>query len=251
MRRTPGTPSEKLALLSGIDETSLPHLVADILYFCRSHRNVTVVDGPGDGRRDISSTTPDGAQHLTQCKFHGDVTAAVGARETDELPVALLKFGCKSGLFVTTARLSPQSKREYLNDFPGFELEFWDGVQLVDHVLSSPLLTDLWFHDQSVQRRAVSVAVPFIVRRAGDDKPVHIDAGPFATPEYSVNFQNVSVSAGVFAPYRPPKIVDSSESGGETVWCMEALITGTLDVRGVVTGDLPGFLGPVATGEWR
>jgi hypothetical protein len=112
MRRTPGTPAEKLVLLRGIDETSLPHLVADILYFCRSHRRVTVVDGPGDGRRDVSSTTPDGTAHLAQCKFHGDVTTAVGARETDELPVALLKFGCKSGLFVTTARLSPQSKRE-------------------------------------------------------------------------------------------------------------------------------------------
>lgn len=228
MRRTPGTPDEKLAMLRGIDEASLPHLVADILYFCRSHRSVTVVDGPGDGRRDISSKTSDGTKHVTQCKFHGDVTAAVGARETDELPVALLKFGCKSGLFVTTARLSPQSKREYLNDFPEFELEFWDGLQLVDHVLSSPLLTEVWLHGDSVQRRAISVAVPFIVRRAVDDRPSHVDTSPFATPEYSVNFRNVSTSRGVFAPYRPPRIVDSSESGGETVLCEEALVTGTL-----------------------
>jgi hypothetical protein len=36
MRRTPGTPAEKLVLLRGIDETSLPHLLADILYFCHS-----------------------------------------------------------------------------------------------------------------------------------------------------------------------------------------------------------------------
>ena len=233
MRRTPGTPAEKLAMLRGIDEASLPHMVADILYFCRSHRSVTVVDGPGDGRRDISSTMPDGTKHVTQCKFHGDMTAAVGARETDELPVALMKFGCKSGLFVTTARLSPQSKREYLNDFPGFELEFWDGLQLVDHVLSSPLLTELWLHGDSVQRRVASVAVPFIVRRAVDDRPIHVDTSPFATPGYSVNFQNVSTSRGVFAPYRPPRIVDSSESGGETVWCKEALIAGTLDLRGL------------------
>jgi hypothetical protein len=35
MRRTPGTPSEKLALLRGVDETSLPHLIADVLP-CRS-----------------------------------------------------------------------------------------------------------------------------------------------------------------------------------------------------------------------
>ena len=104
MRPTPGTPAEKLAMLRGIDETALPHLVADVLRFCRNHRNVAVVDGPGGGRRDVSSTTPDGAKHVTQCKFHGDVTAAVGARETGELPVALLKFGSKRGRFVTTAR---------------------------------------------------------------------------------------------------------------------------------------------------
>ena len=36
MRRTPGTPTDTVALLSGIDETSLRHLVADILYFYRS-----------------------------------------------------------------------------------------------------------------------------------------------------------------------------------------------------------------------
>ena len=233
MRRTPGTPDKKLAMLRGIDEASLPHLVADILYFCRGHRSVTVVDGPGDGRRDISSKTSDGTKHVTQCKFHGDVTAAVGARETDELPVALLKFGCKSGLFVTTARLSPQSKREYLGDFPEFELECWDGLQLVDQVLSSPLLTELWLHEDSVQRRAVSVAVPFIVRRAVDDRPVHVGTSPFATPEYSVDFRSVCTSTSVFAPYRPPRIVDSSESGGETILCKEALITGSLDFKGL------------------
>jgi len=220
-------------MLSGVDEKSLPHLVADILYFCRNHRNVVVTDGPGDGRRDVSSRTPDSAKHLAQCKFHVDVTAAVGARETDELPVALLKFGAKRGLFVTTARLSPQSKREYLNDFPGFQLEFWDGLQLVDQVLSSPLLAELWLLGDSVQRRAVSVAVPFIIRRADDDRPIRVDPVPFTTPDYGVAFQHVGVSAGVLAPYRPPTAVDSSESGGEALWCQEALLTGAFDVRGL------------------
>ena len=35
------------------------------LYFCRSHRSVTVVDGPGDGRRDI-------------CYVHGGLVAPAG-----------------------------------------------------------------------------------------------------------------------------------------------------------------------------
>jgi hypothetical protein len=47
MRRTPGTPGERLALLCGVVETSLPHVVADVLYLCRNHRNVLMVDGPG------------------------------------------------------------------------------------------------------------------------------------------------------------------------------------------------------------
>ncbi len=179
------------------------------------------------------STTADGTKHLAQCKFHAGVTAAVGARETDELPIALLKFGAKRGLFVTTARLSPQSKREYLGDFPGFELEFWDGVQLVDHVLSSPLLSDLWIEEDSVRRRAVSVAIPFIVRRAHDDRPIRVDPAPFRTAEHSVSFLHVSAPASVFTPYRSPKVVDSSESGGQALWCQEAVLTGTSDLRGL------------------
>ena len=82
MRRTPGTPADQLALLRGIDETSLPHLVADILHFCRNHRDVAVVDSPGDGRRGISSKAPDGANHQTPCRFHLDVTGAVGCAAT-------------------------------------------------------------------------------------------------------------------------------------------------------------------------
>jgi hypothetical protein len=86
-----------------------------------------------------------------------------------------------------------------LSDFPGFVLEFWDGLQLVDQVLSSPLLAELWFPGDSVRRRAVSVVVPFIIRRPDDDRPIRVDADPFTTPEYSVVFQHVGVSSGVFA----------------------------------------------------
>ncbi len=33
-----------------------------------------------------------------------------------------------------------------------------------------------------------------------------------------MSFQHSGASAGVFAPYRPPTVIDSSESGGETLW---------------------------------
>src|SRR5215203_3112574 len=93
-----------------------------------------VVDGPAGwpARCCVHDIRQSEALGTVQVPFGCD--CCCGIRETDELPVALLNFGAKRGLFVTTDRLSPQSKREYLGDSSGFELEFWDGVQLIDHV---------------------------------------------------------------------------------------------------------------------
>lgn len=168
---------------------------------------MAVVDGPGDGRSDVSSTTPDGTAHLAQCRFHRDVTAAVGARETDELPVALLKFGCKSGLFVTTARLCPQSTREYLNDFPGFELQFWDGLQLVDQVLSSPLLTELWFELPLVIRSKINCGASPNSTPLSDDRDV-------ARPNRPASQYLLQLSATLVRIAAYNELIRSVEGGG-------------------------------------
>ncbi len=72
MAKIPGTPEEKLALLSGINQNTLPHLVGDIVYFVYGHNEVRVVDGPGDGKRDVHSRMPSGKRHIAQCKYHAD-----------------------------------------------------------------------------------------------------------------------------------------------------------------------------------
>jgi hypothetical protein len=119
LSRIPGTPRQKLALLAKIDQHTLPHLAGDILYFLHNHQNIRVVDGPGDGKRDVHSKKPDSSYHITQCKYHQDTNVTVSSNETDELVLALMKFDCKSGLFITTGRISPQAKREYLDNYPG------------------------------------------------------------------------------------------------------------------------------------
>lgn len=86
--------------LSGsLNPSSLPILAADILKWSLGHTKVRILDGPGDGRRDILSITPEGIPHLTQCKHHSDDTKSVSSRETDEIVIALAKFGVKSALF--------------------------------------------------------------------------------------------------------------------------------------------------------
>lgn len=138
MTRIAGDPAEKLRLATTIDHNTLPHLVADILYFLYGHKEVCVVDGPGDGKRDVHSVQPNGVRHITQCKYHKSPNHAVGSDETDELVLALMKFGCKAGLFVTTGKISPQAKREYLDNYRDFQLSYIDGLGLIDAVLSSP-----------------------------------------------------------------------------------------------------------------
>lgn len=83
MSRIPGSPQDKLALLQNLDQEKFPHLVGDILFYVHNHRDVKIVDGPGDGRRDLFSKTSDGSVHLTQCKFHKNSEVSVSSRETD------------------------------------------------------------------------------------------------------------------------------------------------------------------------
>jgi len=59
--------------------------------------------------------------------------------------MAMTKLGYRTGLFVTNSRISPQAKREYLNDYPNFRLDFLEGETLAKEVLSNGMLTALWY----------------------------------------------------------------------------------------------------------
>ncbi len=202
MTRAPGNPKEKRQLLTCLDAESFAHLVADILCLVLGHHDVSVVDGPGDGRRDIHSVTPNGVRFLTQCKYHADTSATVSARETDELSIALLKFGVRSGLFATSAKLSPQAKREYLDNFPDLELEFLDGSAVADHVLTTPSLRSAWFDGESIARTTAPIGLPFALRDVATDMPrkvqiEHVDLDGSPAPIMSVPFDS-----SLLGPYR-------------------------------------------------
>ena len=217
MSRIPGTPEEKLGFLSTLDQKTLPHLVGDILYFLYDHQEVKVVDGPGDGKRDIHSVLPTGSRHLTQCKYHSNVQASVSSDETDELVLALHKFDCKSGLFVTTGKISPQAKREYLDNYPDFKLDFMDGVGPVDAVLSSPILSSIWFDGQSIIRNLSVVNIPIIIRGISTDRSFAEEKFPsFSEKEVLVSFDTGWSSVEDFSPYRPPTIRSVYEQGNDT-----------------------------------
>jgi hypothetical protein len=216
MNRVPGHPNAKWALLKGLDKDSLPFLAADILAECFGHKEIQVTDGPGDGRRDIHSVTKAGGRCVSQCKFHSGRGTAVGSRETDELPVAMVKFGAKDGFFFTTGRVSPQARREYLDDFPDVNLRLLDGGDLVDCVLSTPALSEAWISGDVVGSRARRIGILAVARDASTDAPLPI--GRMVGDLRDAMLLQVSVPSGVFAPYRAPSrpVLDSGR--GDTAW---------------------------------
>ncbi|QPV86625.1 restriction endonuclease [Klebsiella quasipneumoniae] len=166
--------------LSGsLNPSSLPILAADILKWSLGHTKVRILDGPGDGRRDILSITPEGIPHLTQCKHHSDDTKSVSSRETDEIVIALAKFGVKSALFFTNGRISPQGKREYIDNFPGYSLDYIDGDLMLQYVEESPLLSRMWLHGSTLGMITHRLLIPFIIRNVSDDSTVKLNANQY------------------------------------------------------------------------
>lgn len=242
MTRIAGTPTEKLTFLSTLDPNILPHLVADILYFLYEHKEVRVVDGPGDGKRDVHSVQPNGARHISQCKYHQNTNVAVSSDETDELILALTKFGCKAGLFVTTGKISPQAKREYLDNYPGFQLNFIDGLGLVDAVLASPILSAVWLDGKSVTQIRSSLYVPFVLRMARDDR--QIEFKKFTdTDDQDVGYKFSSGTCHKldFDPYRPASRKRHEGYRPDEVRCYEVRCSGTIRIY-----DIPEHLRLIA-----
>ena len=169
-----GPSDNNTELLTKLNPTKIVDLVADIL-FRRGHQQIKIVDGPGDGCRDIHSLTRKGEKHLTQCKHHDDTEKTVTSKETGELPLGLIKFGYKSGLFVTNAGISPQAKREYLDNYPTLELEFIEGSELAPLVLNDTLLRALWWDGDSVDQVSHVVQMSAVGRDIIKDRPIALD----------------------------------------------------------------------------
>jgi hypothetical protein len=132
--------------------------------------------------------------------------------------MAMVKFGYKLGLFVTNARISPQSKREYLNDYPGLTLDFTDGTELVAEVLHNVLLRAIWVTGTTIERVSYAVSIPVLARDLERDKPISLEGevgnGTFRVrsapsakfEELDVRLDVTHLPAVAFEPYRAPRV---------------------------------------------
>lgn len=238
-----GKAHSRRLLSKHLSPTALVALVRDVL-FIRGHRNIRVTDGPGDGTRDVHSIDVDGNKHLTQCKFHASIEKTCASSELSELPVGLLKFRYKHGLFVTNAKISPQGKREYLDNYSDFVLEFMTGDELVDEVLSSALLRLAWMDDKDVRQLAVQFSFPIAVRLHQGDVPLDlhydrcgVDMASLCRelegrwPETIVRLAWGQLDPGRFSLYRPPRFRTFHEGG------LRHLLLPVLSVQGRIEMD--------------
>ncbi len=232
-----GKDEPRVLLSEQIDWRSLMRLTQDILYI-RNHTGIRITNGPGDGKRDLHSLSALGESHLAQCKFHQDSDKTCSSDELGELPLAMIKLGYTNGLFVTNARISPQGKREYLDNYRNLNLEFFDGDTLVLEIMRSPLLKSLWFDGKSIVDIHHQITVPLLIRRHSDDIPINLDrenaldsALEYLSniwPDKDFQVKSLRTTRDSFFPYRPSSLPTMHEG-------MSSFITATAVI---VRGDI-------------
>jgi hypothetical protein len=198
----PGRRKDKNSYLSDMNESDFVFLVADILSVHFHHLAVKIMDGTGDGKRDIFSINPDYDKCITQCKFHYDFNKTCGSSETDEIILALHKFGCKAGFFCTSGKLSPQAKREYLDNYPDFNLGWLEGHEIIDIVLGNPMLKEIWIEKLHLANK--TVIIPFLMRRLPEDINHELTLEQIEKIQASIPYPFIKIFASPeqFFPYR-------------------------------------------------
>lgn len=221
-------------LFEKIDWQKFVELIADILYR-NGHSNIKIVDGTGDGGRDIHSITPEGENHLTQCKFQSrDSLRTVSSRETGELPLAMMKFGYKKGLFATNGKISPQSQREYINDYPDLNLDFIQGKEIIKTVFNDLILRKIWYDGESIDKISYNVTIPFLARDLVNDKLIRLEhpenGGKILLEgneiKLQLKFQDEWVKEQIFEPYRPSTIKTFMDPYSTSITSMGAVLEG-------------------------
>lgn len=235
-------PESSEAALSQLTPRLLVRLARDLLVR-RNHETVRATDGPGDGRRDLYSQHRR-QPHLTQCKFHNDPMQSCTTREVEELPVGLVKLGYKQGLFVTNARIGAPAKRELLDNYPGLELEFLDGDELLAEVLGDSVLRMLWHDGEHLLAASSRTTFPVIVRLHRFDQP--LSPSEYGSPAFDLlgrasrAFQegapdftfelgaSMTWTPESFSPYRTPDAPSFAEGGLEFLNTLTVTTTGEM-----------------------
>ena len=159
--------------LHKLNEASLLDLCADILAI-EGHTNIRITDGPGDGQRDIHSINSDGKKCLTQSKYHRDLNQSVSAKELGEVVLGMVRLGYDKGLFITSAKISPQAKRDCLNDYPNYSVDYIEGWEIVRKVFENLVLKAIWYDGQSLDKISYTIVVPLLARDLETDKPLSL-----------------------------------------------------------------------------
>lgn len=234
-----GSSYNAMKFLGKLDPQKLVDLTCDML-FRQGHSNIKAVDGPGDGCRDIHSVNKTGETQLTQCKFHKDIAKTVSSKEIGELPLGMIKLGYKNGLFITNAKISPQAKREFLNDYRNLNLDFMEGAKITEIVFSDIILKSIWYDGVSIDKVSYIIVVPVVARDLIKDKPLPIisnhDLEKLDLITFNLDVEGTmlqlklrlnNISSSAFDPYRPPKIKTISEFWSPQLNATEVLLTGT------------------------
>jgi hypothetical protein len=226
----PGKPKDKLEYLRGINQVDFPFLIGDILALHFGHKGVKIVDGTGDGKRDVFSVDSNGERVITQCKFHYDFNKTSGTSETDEIVIALNKFTCTNGFFCTSGKISPQSKREYLDNYSQFNLTWLEGHEIVDIVLESQILRKIWFEGEKIHLVNNSISIPFVLRQLPEDIEFNI-AEPFKIDLEQSTIVEIKEKS-LFNPnqFRPFNNLSIRKAGNHfgSVFAYEAILTGNV-----------------------
>gem|GEM_PF-3387606 len=233
MKRVPGKKTDKVKIFDNINENDFVNLVGDILFSQFNHKDVKVMDGPGDGKRDIYSINKHGEECLTQCKFHRDTGITVGSRETDELIMGLSKFGYKFGKFATSGKISPQAMRESKDNFPNFDLEYLDGSEIADYVISDALLSHIWLNNGDIVNGLRKIIIPIIFRDLRKNTSIETDDFKLEKNCDNLFYKTVShyCSKSDFYPYEPPSTRNYNEGWGGYLKCIKVDFTGDLNLH--------------------
>lgn len=224
-------------ITEALDPKLLVDLAADLL-FSKSFSNIHRTDGPGDGGRDLYAES-NGEKILVQCKYHEDYNKTCSSRELSELPMALVKFNYTKGIFITNANISPQAKREYLDNYPNLKLLFVDGDELGLSIVEAPLLRSIWFDGESIYKKEPSIRVPFLIREHIDDLPYVINEHACKTslselnrticesfPKLKIRIKSNRTDTKRFEPYKAPLPLTREEGGSYSFLFSELIVEG-------------------------
>lgn len=227
-QRIPGNKKEKLEQLKFLNEELLPMVIADILFVIFHHTHIKIMDGPGDGRRDVFSINEENEKCITQCKFHKDNSKTVSSRETDEILIALTKFGCKNGLFCTNSNLSPQAKREYEDYYQGYNVSWFDGEKIYDALMSNPILEKIWLEQKPIKDAVNITILPIFINpviKIEEDISFITDSKIPIKISHGNNFY----TEAQFAPFNTNNV--SKSLLNQTFPCLKAFIYGKIYIE--------------------